>query len=123
MKDEVFMDVPVQYKSIREATDRLSFNMSSDLYTGSLLKTIVASRKSARILELGTGGGLATSWILQGMDQESKLVSVDNNSALLEIAKEQLADERIEFVLADGYKWLKKYNGEKFDLIFADAMP
>src|SRR5258706_10781106 len=106
MEDTVFTGIPVQYKTIMEATAKLSFNMNSDLYTGSLLKTIVASRKSARILELGTGGGLAASWILQGMDQESKLVSVDNNATLLEIAKEQLADERIEFVLADGYIWL-----------------
>ena len=30
---------------------------------------------------------------------------------------------RIEFILADAYIWLKEYQGEKFDLIFADAMP
>jgi predicted O-methyltransferase YrrM len=123
MEDAVFFDIPVQYKSITEATGRLSFNMNSDLYTGSLLKTLVASRKSCRILELGTGGGLATSWILEGMDKESQLVTVESNAALLDIAKEQLTDHRIDFVLADGYVWLKKYEGEKFDLIFADAIP
>ena len=52
-----------------------------------------------------------------------KLVTVENNSELLEIARLQLADPRIDFVLADGYEWLKNYSGEKFDLIFADAMP
>ena len=123
MVDGVFTDIPVQYKTITELTGKLSFNMNSDLYTGSLLKTLVASRKSGRILELGTGGGLATSWILKGMDQQSRLVSIENNGALLEIAKEQLRDDRIEFILADGYTWLKHYAGEKFDLIFADAMP
>jgi predicted O-methyltransferase YrrM len=97
--------------------------MNSDLYTGSLLKTLVASKKSGRILELGTGGGLATSWILEGMDQKSKLLTIENNAALWEIAREQLADSRVECVLADGYVWLKEYQGEKFDLIFADAMP
>jgi predicted O-methyltransferase YrrM len=123
MEDSVFSDIPVQYKTIEGATEKLSFKMNSDLYTGSLLKTLVTSRKAGRILELGTGGGLATSWILEGMDEQSKLVTVENNSALLDIAKHQLADPRIEFVLADGYEWLKKYAGEKFDLIFADAMP
>src|ERR1700682_5896726 len=103
MVDGVFTDIPVQYKTITELTGKLSFNMNSDLYTGSLLKTLVASRKSGRILELGTGGGLATSWILKGMDQQSRLVSIENNGALLEIAKEQLRDDRIEFILADGY--------------------
>jgi len=97
--------------------------MNSDLLTGCLLKTLVASKKSGRILELGTGGGLATSWILDGMDQHTKLLTIENNAALWEIAKEQLTDPRIEFLLVDGYVWLKEYQGEKFDLIFADAMP
>jgi predicted O-methyltransferase YrrM len=123
MVDSVFSDIPVQYKGIVEETGKLSFNMNSDLYTGSLLKSLAASKLKGRILELGTGGGLATSWILEGMDQQSRLVTVENNEALLEIARQALPDSRIEFVLADGYTWLKQYAGEKFDLIFADAMP
>jgi predicted O-methyltransferase YrrM len=123
MQDADFKDVPVQYRRIVDATNKLSFQMNSDLYTGSLLKTLVASKKSGRILELGTGGGLATSWILEGMDQNSHLTTLENNSALLNVAKEMLPDPRIEFVLADGYEWLQSYRGEKFDLIFADAMP
>ena len=102
-----FTDIPVQYQEIIEETGKLSFNMNSDLYTGSLLKTLVASKKSGRILELGTGGGLATSWILEGMDTESILVTVENNAALMEIARQLLPDPRIDFVLADGYDWLK----------------
>jgi predicted O-methyltransferase YrrM len=123
MEDQVFRDVPVQYKSITEATGKLSFNMNSDLHTGSLLKTLVASRPSGRILELGTGGGLATSWIAEGMTKEAHLISIESNAALLEIASGQLKDPRIEFVLADAYAWIRDYRGEKFDLIFADAMP
>lgn len=123
MRDDIFTDIPVQYETISAATTALRFNMNSDLFTGSLLKTLVASKPAGYILELGTGGGLATSWILQGMDQQSRLVTVENNEVLLEIAKQQLQDNRIEFVLADGYEWLKNYTGEKFDLIFADAMP
>jgi predicted O-methyltransferase YrrM len=123
MEDEVLTEIPVRYNRIKDDTERLSFQMNSDLFTGSLLKTLVASKKSSRILELGTGGGLATSWILDGMDQQAKLLTIENNAALWEIAKEQLTDPRIEFLLVDGYKWLKDYQGEKFDLIFADAMP
>jgi predicted O-methyltransferase YrrM len=123
MRDDIFTDIPVQYKNISEATKKLSFNMSSDLYTGSLLKTLVASKLSGRILELGTGSGLATSWLLEGMDQESRLITVENNEVLIDIAKQQLQDNRIEFVCADGYKWIQNYKDEQFDLIFADAMP
>ncbi len=123
MQDNIFTDIPVQYESISAATKELSFNMASDLYTGSLLKTLVASKLSGRILELGTGSGLATSWIADGMDKNSKLVTVDNNALLMDVAKQNLPDGRIQFVCADGYEWLLKYNGESFDLIFADAMP
>ncbi|HSZ86651.1 MAG TPA: class I SAM-dependent methyltransferase [Puia sp.] len=123
MQDHIFLDIPVQYKSIEVATKKISFNMASDLYTGSLLKTLVASKQHGNILELGTGSGLATSWILQGMNKDAHLTTVENNSMLLEIAKLQLNDSRIDFVLADGYQWLQNYNGQKFDLIFADAVP
>jgi predicted O-methyltransferase YrrM len=123
MNDSIITDIPFQYHRIKENTERLSFQMNSDLYTGSLLKTLVASRRSGRILELGTGGGLATSWILDGLDQHSNLLTIENNMALWEIARQQLNDPRIEFILADAYVWLKEYRGEKFDLIFADAMP
>ena len=123
MQDDIFTDIPVQYNKIAAATRELAFNMASDLYTGSLLKTLVASKPAGRILELGTGSGLATSWILQGMGKDTRLVTVENNAVLLEIAQQQLKDNRIDFVLADGYDWLRNYKGDQFDLIFADAMP
>ena len=123
MEDEIITDIPVQYHRIKEDTERLSFQMNSDLLTGNLLKTLTASKRHSRILELGTGGGLATSWILDGMDQDSTLLTIENNAALWQIAKEQITDPRIEFLLDDGYIWLKEHQGEKFDLIFADAMP
>ncbi len=122
MKDEV-INIPLQYNSILLATQALSFTMASDLYTGSLLKTLVSAKPGGRILELGTGSGLATAWILEGMDSEAKLVSIDNNELLQSVAKENLPDPRIEFVCTDGYQWLKNYQGPGFDLVFADAMP
>jgi predicted O-methyltransferase YrrM len=123
MRDDIFNNMPVEYEAIAAATNELSFNMASDLYTGSLLKTLVASKPGGRILELGTGSGLATSWLLLGMNENAKLVTVDNNAVWQEIAREHLKDNRVDFVLADGYEWLQNYKGEYFDLIFADAMP
>jgi predicted O-methyltransferase YrrM len=123
MVDSIFSDIPVQYDNIVQATKAMEFNMASDLQTGSLLKTLVASKPSGRILELGTGTGLATSWIVDGMDKGTKLLTIENNELLLDIARKALRDARVEFVLADGYEWIRNYQGDKFDLIFADAMP
>jgi len=123
MNDDMISGIPVVYKRIKEATEELRFNMASDLQTGNLLKTLVASKPWGRILELGTGTGLATSWIIDGMDDSTKLITVENNALLLEIPRKALQDPRVEFVLADGYEWIQHYSEEKFDLIFADAMP
>jgi len=123
MVDSIFFDIPVQYESIAEATKAIEFNMASDMQTGSLLRTLVASKPAGRILELGTGTGLATSWIIAGMDNRARLITIENNELLLDIARKALQDTRVEFVLSDGYAWIQNYSGEKFDLIFADAMP
>jgi predicted O-methyltransferase YrrM len=123
MNDISISGIPVFYEKIKEATNELKFNMASDLQTGSLLKTLVASKPSGRFLELGTGTGLATAWIAAGMDENSSLISADNNGQLIDVAKKYINDKRIEFVLADGYEWILNYKGQKFDLIFADAMP
>lgn len=123
MQDQAFNNIPVQYDSILAATRKLSFDMASDLQTGALLSTLVASKPGARILELGTGSGLSTSWILQGMDNNAQLTTIENNVLLYEVAIQHLTDPRASFVLTDGYDWLKEYNGESFDFIFADAMP
>ena len=123
MQDQVFHNIPAQYDRILAATRKLSFDMASDLQTGVLLSTLVASKPGAKILELGTGSGLSTSWILQGMDRTAHLTTIDNNALLHEVAMVNLADSRINFILTDGYQWLKAYKGEPFDFIFADAMP
>lgn len=123
MNDKEILDIPVQYQNIKSETEALDFNMSSDLFTGSLLKTLVASKPGGRFLELGTGTGLATSWILSGMDKESFLVSIENNELLVEVAKKNINDTRANFLVADGYKWITGYQGKRFDFIFADAMP
>jgi len=123
MNDSIVLNIPVEYRKIKEASDELQFSMASDLYTGSLLKTLAASKPSARLLELGTGTGLATAWIVAGMDANSSLVTIENNELLIEVARKNINDGRVEFVLTDGYEWLKNYDGEKFDFIFADAMP
>ena len=98
--------------------------MPSDLYIGALLKTLITSKPSSNILELGTGIGLSLSWMIDGLDANSSLISVDNDPKLIEIARSYFGhDSRVKLVCQDGAEWIKAYRGEKFDLIFADAWP
>lgn len=124
MKDEKIHNKPEIHSKIEAKSAEIGFTMPSDLYIGSLLKTLVASKPAGHFLELGTGIGLSLSWMIDGMDQESSLISVDNDPKLIQIAREFFGkDERVDLVLEDGEKWIENYDGSLFDLIFADAWP
>jgi len=123
INDIAIGSLPPAYEKIKEATDELRFGMASDPDTGMLLRTLAASKPSGRFLELGTGTGLATAWIAEGLDENSSLISIDNDAALLSVAKKYIDDRKVEILRADAYAWISNYKGKKFDFIFADAMP
>lgn len=122
MTDHDIQNIPESYFAIDQATKELGFTMPSDMLTCSLLRTMAASKPSGRFLELGTGTGLSTSWILDGMDPNSTLVSIDNDEAVLNIAKTHLGkDSRLSLVLIDGEDWVFTNREKRFDYIFADT--
>lgn len=114
---------PAAWTLIRARTTALGFDMPSEANTGALLRLLAASKPGGRMLELGTGTGLATAWLLDGLDASSSLTSVDIDPLVQEIAREVLTDDRLRFVLADGLDYVREQGAESFDLIFADAWP
>lgn len=124
MNDSNILDIPQGYSSIKDKSEEIGFSMPSDLFVGTLLKTLATSKPGGKFLELGTGTGLSLSWITAGMDENSSVISVDNDPDLLKIAAEAFGeDQRVSIVCEDGEHWLNQYQGEPFDLIFADAWP
>ncbi len=122
MNASINQSYPETY-SIIDAESRASgFTMASDPLTGTLLRTLAASKPAGKFLELGTGTGLSTSWILDGMDDSSTLISIDNDEAFLAIAQRHLSDDkRLNLVLTDGAEWFAKNQALKFDFVFADT--
>jgi predicted O-methyltransferase YrrM len=105
-----------------EATKESGFTMASEVLTCSFLRTIAAAKPAGKFLELGTGTGLSTAWILNGMDADSTLESIDNDSSFLNIANQFLgADSRLTLVCIDGAEWVSSNRHKKFDYIFADT--
>ena len=89
-----------------------------------MLRTLAASKPGGRFLELGTGTGVATAWLLEGMNARSTLISVDNDPAVQAVAGECLAgDARLTLVTGDGLEFLRRARAESFDFVFGDAMP
>jgi predicted O-methyltransferase YrrM len=124
MLEEIKQKYPLAYDAIKAATERSGFTMASEILTCSLLKTLAASKPGGKFLEMGTGTGLSTTWILDGMDEKSSLISIDNDETLLNIAKENLGvDKRLKLICTDGGEWIKQNAGQKFSFIFADTWP
>ena len=117
-------NTPNYYHEILKATEDLGFTMNSDIYIGQFLKTLVASKPDGHFLELGTGAGLALSWMLEGMTESASVISLDNDQQLIDIAQKYLVDHtNAQILCTDGEAWIKSYDGPQFDLIFADTWP
>jgi predicted O-methyltransferase YrrM len=98
--------------------------MASEPLVGAMLRTLAASKPRGRFLELGTGTGIATAWLLDGMDAASTLISVDNDREVQRVARDSLgADTRLTLVTSGGHEFLRDQSLESFDFVFADAMP
>jgi predicted O-methyltransferase YrrM len=122
MEEETNINAPSQLELINASTITHGFNMASEIQTGAMLRFLCASKPAGKILELGTGTGFATSWIIQGMDADSMLVSVDNDDSVLGIARQHLGDDvRVQFILSEGIDAITSFEPDSFDLIFADA--
>ena len=122
MNDLFNLNEPKALPAIWADTRASGFTMASEPFTCSLLRTLAASKPSARFLELGSGTGLATAWLLDGMDSQSHLTTVDNDEIPLSILKRHLgADPRLSVVCADGDEYLRSVRGQQFDFIFADT--
>ncbi len=126
MLDTVYLNPPSMLQEMEEATRAIGFTIGSDYLTGSLLRTLAASKPSGALLELGTGTGLGTAWLLDGMDADSRLTTVDRDQRAPALARRFLGDDpRLTCTTMDGVAFIEDARRQKrvFDLIFADMPP
>jgi predicted O-methyltransferase YrrM len=124
MEDMAYIACPATLYALDTRSKAAHFGMPSEPLLGALLRVLVASKPGGRFLELGTGTGISTSWILDGMDADSILVSLDNEAGMQQIAAEILGhDKRLTLLTEDGKAFLQKQPAQSFDLVFADALP
>lgn len=108
--------------AIELETKECGFNMPSDPMVGSLLKTLAASKIDGKLLEMGTGTGLGSAYMLAGMSSKASLTTFDKDSKLLAIAQKHLGhDPRIDIQCCDGEDWVKPNESNSYDIIFADT--
>ena len=123
MDDAAFKRSPDAAAGILADTEALGFVMASEPRIGALLAALAASKPGGRLLELGTGTGHGTAWLLTGMDAASTLDTVDNDPKVVAVAQRHLGgDPRVMFHVADGAEFLRQ-SSDTYDLIYADAWP
>ena len=116
--------VPISFNALRSDSEALGFDMPSEVSVGALLRTLTASKPFANCLELGTGTGLATCWLLDGLGEHGRLTTVDNEEQLLAVARQHFShDARVKIICQDGDDFLREavWNKDRYDLIFADT--
>ena len=124
MNDLENLRPPALFDTLLKDTEALGFKMACEPQTGSLLRTLAASKPASRFLEIGTGTGISACWILDGMDAQSTLTTVEQDDRVCAVARKHLsADPRITFVSADAAKFLTAQREDRFDFIFADTFP
>ncbi len=91
---------PIHLTAILAAGSTIGFTMGSDALVGSLLRTPAASKPGGNLIEIGTGTGLSAAWLLDGMDENARLTSVDQDAQAQQVAPTHLGgDSRVDALL------------------------
>lgn len=118
------LNFPLGFNDILEETNDLGFEQFSDPLLGSFLSTLAATKPNGNFLELGTGSGLSAAWILQGMDIDSSLKTIESDEKLTSIAEKYIGhDSRISIITGQGEELILESEENSIDYIFADTWP
>jgi predicted O-methyltransferase YrrM len=124
MDDTEIRRQPLSVAGIVADNAAIGFTMMSEPKVGALLAALAASKPGGRVLELGTGTGHGTAWLLSGMDAASTLDTVDTDEHVVAVARRHLGgDRRVTFHVTDSASFLAARQSAEFDLIYADAWP
>ena len=94
---------PQAFDAIARDTEAFGFTMVSEPKVGAVLAALAASKPGGRLLELETGTGHGTAWL---------------------VSKRHLdGDARVTFHIVDGAEFIQRASRGQFDLIYADAWP
>jgi predicted O-methyltransferase YrrM len=115
-------DLPAGAAASYERARQHGFTLSCEPEVGRLLASLAAGVPTrGRILEMGTGVGAGTAWIVHGVGarDDVRVVSVDLDEQASMIARSATWPAWVELRVADVLDLLDALG--RFDLIFADA--
>ncbi|HET9050170.1 MAG TPA: GNAT family N-acetyltransferase [Candidatus Dormibacteraeota bacterium] len=113
---------PRRAAAARALGEHTGFTLSCEPGVGALLGVLAAAVPTGgRILEIGTGCGVGTAWIVEGLGSRGdvEVVSVESDERRHTVATEVGWPPFVRLVHGDGTAVVR--DGGAFDLVFADA--
>ena len=95
---------------------------------GAALRTLAAAVKAHNVVEIGTGAGVSALWLLEGMNPDGVLTSIDNEAEHQLIAKEALnqsgvSPNRVRLINGRVDEVLDRMTEGAYDLVFVSSRP
>ena len=99
-----------------------------DPLTGSVLRLLAALSGARHAVELGTGAGVSTLWLLQGLPADAVLTSIDVEPEHQRLAKLSLSEAavpsgRVRLIAGRALDVLPRLSDAGYDLVLCDAAP
>ena len=94
--------------------------------TGAVLRLLAAASGGKAVIELGTGAGVSSLWLMAGLQPSGILTSVDSESEHQRLAKASLAEAgvsggRARLIGGRALDVLPRLSDAAYDLVFCDA--
>ncbi|MGZ6791939.1 MAG: O-methyltransferase [Mycobacteriales bacterium] len=98
-----------------------------DSVTGSLLRLLAGTAAARSVVELGTGAGVSSLWLLRGMRPDGVLTTVDPETEHQRLARQSLLEAgygsgRVRLIAGRGLEVLPRLSDGAYDLVFCDAL-
>jgi predicted O-methyltransferase YrrM len=100
---------------------------SVDPTTGALLRVLTTACQARAVVELGTGAGVSSLWLLRGMRPDGVLTSVDPDTEHQRLARQSLVEAgfgtgRVRLITGQALAVLPRLSDGAYDLLFCDAL-
>ena len=95
---------------------------------GAALRLLAAVASAKSVVEIGTGTGVSTLWLLRGMRRDGVLTSVDlvpehQRLARQAVTEAGFASNRVRLIAGQALDVLSRLADAQYDLVFCDADP
>ncbi len=95
---------------------------------GAVLRTFAAAIDAKNVVEIGTGAGVSALWLLEGMNSEGILTSIDNEAEHQLIAKDAISQagissNRVRLIHGNSQEVIDQLTESAYDLVLISGKP